>query len=68
MICDTFWGSHGCDLEPHEEDVPHKCILDYETNEACCEAWLSQDQVMIHFPGQEPFYYGLDFFSLKELT
>ena len=66
MICDTFWGSHGCDLSSHGDDVPHKCILDYETNETCCKAWLKDGEVIIHFPGREPFHYGLDFFSIKD--
>lgn len=41
-LCNTFWGSHGCDLPPGH-DGNHKCINtwydmdDVALQELCCE-------------------------------
>lgn len=38
-ICDTYWGSHGCDLAPGH-DGPHQCGL---SGDVCSQARLMPD-------------------------
>jgi len=55
-LCDTFWGSHGCDLEAGHKGS-HQCF-------GCCDAWEVDGAAWIQLLGEEPHEYGSSFFSL----
>ena len=57
-FCNTFWGSHGCDL-PKGHDGVHKC-------DGCYWAWEAGGVVLVQMEGEAPFEYGLPFFRVGD--
>lgn len=67
-FCDTFWGSHGCDLppnhDPDEEHPVHRCeVPEYDEDgrieriDFCTEAqYLTKDTIKIRYFGQDDWH------------